>query len=107
MSGERWRQGNRLRLLENGEEFFPRVFAAIRAAQQEVLVESFILFDDPVGRELRAALIEVAQRGLRVELTLDHYGSPSLSDDFVTGMLQAGVRVHFFDPQPKLFGYFR
>lgn len=107
MSLERWRDGNRLQLLENGEEFFPRVFAAIRAAEREVLIETFILFDDPVGRELRDALIEAAARGVRVELTLDHYGSPDLSNEFVGGLTQAGVRVHFFDPKPKLFGYFR
>ena len=27
-----WREGNSLRLLENGEEFFPRVFGAIQRA---------------------------------------------------------------------------
>jgi len=107
VSDECWREGNRLRLLENGEEFFPRVFEAIGAAQHEVLVETFILFDDPVGRDLRTALIGAAQRGLRVELTLDHYGSPDLAGEFIDGLLQAGVGVHFFDPKPRLFGYFR
>jgi cardiolipin synthase len=39
----------RLRLLENGEAFFPRVFEAIARARHEVLVETFILFEDKVG----------------------------------------------------------
>ena len=107
MNGERWREGNSLRLLENGEEFFPRVFEAIRAARTEVLVETFILFDDPVGRDLRAALIEAAGKGLRVEILMDHYGSPDLSDEFLRGMIDVGVKVHFFDRQPKFMGYFR
>lgn len=29
-----WRDGNRLRLLANGEQYFPRVFEAIRRAKR-------------------------------------------------------------------------
>ena len=34
-----------IRLLENGEEYFPRVFEAIARARESVLLETFILFD--------------------------------------------------------------
>ena len=37
----RWVSGNRFRLLENGEEFFPRVFESIASARREVVVETF------------------------------------------------------------------
>lgn len=100
-----WTSGNRARLLENGEEFFPAVFSAIAAARSEVLIETFILFDDDVGRELRAALIAAAQRGVRVVITVDGYGSPDLSDDFVVAMTAAGVDFRYFDPRPRLLGY--
>ena len=49
----RWKSGNRARLLENGEEFFPAVFDAIRSARTEVIIETFILFEDKVGFELQ------------------------------------------------------
>jgi cardiolipin synthase len=103
----RWVDGNRFRLLENGEEFFPAVFEAIRRAEREVLIETFILFDDKVGRELRQALIEVARRGVSVDLTVDGYGSPDLSERFIGGLTESGVRVHVFDPCPRLFGKWR
>jgi cardiolipin synthase len=45
----RWHGGNRIELLENGEEYFPRVFAALRAAKSEILLETFIVFEDTVG----------------------------------------------------------
>ena len=105
--GNRWVEGNRIDLLENGEEFFPAVFDAIRQAQREVLIETFILFDDKVGRELRQALIETARRGVSVDLTVDGYGSHDLSDEFITGLSSSGVRLHVFDPCPKLFGRYR
>ena len=47
-----WRDGNRLQLLENGEEFFPRVFEVIAQAKKEVLLETFILFQDKVGNDV-------------------------------------------------------
>jgi phosphatidylserine/phosphatidylglycerophosphate/cardiolipin synthase-like enzyme len=49
-----WRAGNRVTLLENGEQFFPRAFAAIAGAQREIIVETFILFEDRVGATCNA-----------------------------------------------------
>ena len=45
-----WSEGNTLTLLENGEMFFPAVFADIRAAREEVILETFIWLDDAIGR---------------------------------------------------------
>lgn len=99
-----WTSGNTFTLLENGEEFFPRVFEALRAAQKQVVVETFILFDDKVGRELRQIIIEIAQRGVRVDVTVDGYGSADLTPEFIGGMTTAGAGFHIFDPQPRRFG---
>ncbi|MCT9116045.1 cardiolipin synthase ClsB [Cupriavidus gilardii] len=96
--------GNRIRLLENGDEYFPRVFAAIAAAQTSVLLETFILFDDRVGVALREALIAAAKRGVHVAITVDGYGSPDLPPAFVAGMVAAGVRFHIFAPRRRLLG---
>ena len=70
----RWTGGNQVELLENGEAYFPAVFAAIDAAQHEVLVETFILFEDKVGMALHAALLRAAQRGVSVDLLVDGFG---------------------------------
>lgn len=99
-----WIGGNRVDLLENGDALFPRVMAAIEAARREVLVETFILFDDKVGRQLQAALVAAARRGLRVELTVDGYGSPDLPHAFTAAMVDAGVGLRYFDPKPRLLG---
>ena len=100
----RWSQGNRVRLLENGDEFFPRVMEVIGHAQREILLETFILFEDKVGLPLRGALIAAAQRGVRVEVTVDGYGSTDLSREFIAGLVDAGVKLHVFDPCPRVFG---
>lgn len=100
----RWIPGNDFTLLENGEAYFPRVFEAIAAARAEVLVETFILFDDKVGQDLRRVLIDAARRGARVSLLIDGYGSEGLSEEFLGGLTSAGVVIRVFDPRAKVFG---
>lgn len=107
---QRWVSGNKFTLLENGEEFFPRVFEVIASAQREVLIETFILYEDKVGKALHSALLTAAMRGVRIDITVDAFGSPGLSEHFISALTRAGVRVHVFDPAPRLFrriNYFR
>jgi len=103
-SRPRWTAGNRFRLLENGEAFFPAVFEAIEHAEREVIVETFILFDDKVGQQLHQVLIAAAQRGVRVHLTIDGWGSHGLSPAFVDALTASGVTLHVFDPIWRVFG---
>jgi cardiolipin synthase A/B len=95
-----WTAGNRVQLLENGDAYFPAVFAAIDAAEGEVLIETFILFEDRVGRGLQERLINAAARGVEVDLTVDGFGSPDFSTGFVTALTEAGVRLHVYEPTP-------
>jgi cardiolipin synthase len=99
-----WRAGNRARLLENGEAYFPAVFDAIRAARAEVILETFILFEDKVGQALHAALADAARRGVQVDVMVDGFGSCDLTSEFIRGLIDAGVRVRTFDPQARLLG---
>jgi cardiolipin synthase len=100
----RWVEGNGLRLLENGEAFFPAVFDAIARAEREVIVETFILFEDKVGWQLHEALLTAARRGAQVDVMVDGFGSADLGDRFVGELLEAGVRIRTFDPGRRIFG---
>src|SRR6185369_6797728 len=91
----RWIAGNDIHLLENGEEYFPRVFACIANAREEVVLETFILFEDKVGLQLHQALMAAARRGAQVDVTIDGIGS----------LIDAGVRIHVFDPGKRLLGW--
>jgi cardiolipin synthase len=101
----RWIEGNAIRLLENGEEFFPRVFEAIARAEREVVIETFILFEDKVGLQLHRMLVAAGRRGVQVDVTIDGFGSPDLSDRFLGELAAAGVRVHVFEPAKRLMGW--
>lgn len=99
-----WVEGNSVKLLINGEDFYPRVFEAIGQAREEVLLETFIIFDDKVGQQLQQALIAAALRGVRVEVAVDGYGTADLGEKFIGAMTNAGVNFHVFDPQPRVVG---
>ena len=100
---EPWRAGNEVELLINGEAFFPRVFDSIRKARREVLIETFIIRDDEVGKALQQTLMYVARRGVHVEITIDAYGGNEASAAFFEAMADTGVHVHLFEPTRHLF----
>jgi len=104
MNKPRWIAGNDIRLLVNGEEFFPRVFECIANARKEVVLETFILFEDKVGMQLHDVLVAAARRGVQVDVTIDGFGSPDLSNEFIRTLADAGVRMHVFDPGKRLLG---
>ena len=77
--GEQPRMAELVKLNTNESPFgpSPRVFEAILSARSEVIIETFILFEDTVGRELHAAMRAAAQRGVKVDLMIDGLlGSP-------------------------------
>ena len=99
-----WHGNNRVKLLENGEEYFPRVFEAIRRAETEILIETFILFEDKVGKELRDLLVDAAHRSVRITVSLDGFGCGELTTEFLASLSDAGVRLQMFDPAPRHLG---
>ncbi len=99
-----WLPDNHITLLENGEAYYPRVFDAIAAAEHEVLLETFILFDDAVGRGLQQALLRAAGRGATVHVMVDGWGSPDLPPSFTGPLVEAGVRLRSYEPAQRLFG---
>jgi len=100
----RGRPGNQVELLENGEAFFPAVFAAIDGAEREVLIETFILWEDKVGVALRDALLRATARGVHVEVTVDGFGSGELTPEFTSTLAAAGIRLYVFDPRARILG---
>ncbi|HRQ63631.1 MAG TPA: cardiolipin synthase [Xanthomonadaceae bacterium] len=88
--------GNRLQLLIDGEATFSSLFEGIESARQYILVQTYILRDDEVGRALQNRLIEQAEAGLDVYLLYDEIGSYALPNSYVRELTDAGVNVHRF-----------
>jgi cardiolipin synthase len=66
--------GNEVVRLENGENAFPVMLAAIAAAQRSIWLSTYIFETDPVGRDFIAALAAARARGVQVRVLVDGIG---------------------------------
>lgn len=92
-----------LTLLRNGEEYFPRLIAAIDRATRSVYLETYIYADDTAGRMVSEALQRAAKRGAKVHLLLDGFGSAGLPAPRIGELQAAGVVVLWFRPEIARF----
>lgn len=87
-----------IRLLKNGSEIFPALFAALDRAASSLALEMYIFSDDGTGREFRDRLVSAARRGVQVRVLVDAVGSWSLPEGFWDDLAAAGGRVKVFRP---------
>jgi cardiolipin synthase len=67
--------GNRVRLLQGGDELFPAMCDAIDQAQHEVWLATYIFHNDEASLSIVDALGRAAARGVRVRVVVDGFGS--------------------------------
>ena len=98
MLGPAMLAGNRVQVLQNGDQIFPPMLKAIRAAQATITFESYIYWSGAIGKEFADALSERARSGVKVHVLLDWVGSAKMEDSLMTGMQEAGVQIRKFHP---------
>jgi cardiolipin synthase len=93
--------GNAVRLLCDGPATFDAMLSRIASARASVDLESYIVRDDAVGREVASALVDAVRRGVRARLLTDGVGSRAIGARFVATLRRAGVAVAVFNrPHP-------
>lgn len=90
--------GNRVSDLENGEQIFPAMLQAIRAARRSITFETYIYWSGEVGRAFAAALAERARAGVAVHVLIDWVGSQRMEPHLLETMVAAGVQVQRYHP---------
>lgn len=90
--------GNNVRLLQSGAEFFPALIAAVDAAQVEIHLETYIFHPDATGRRVFDALVRAARRGVQVKLLIDGVGSRDWPDAWRRELTEAGGYVLVYRP---------
>ncbi|WP_243042638.1 cardiolipin synthase [Dyella sedimenti] len=99
--GARFHDGQRLKLLVDGEATFEAILGAIGEARRCVLVQFFIIHDDALGRRLQQALLERVRAGVEVCVLFDGIGSHALPRQYVETLREAGVAIHPFATQRR------
>jgi cardiolipin synthase len=94
--------GNRIDLLLNGEEIFPAVLDAIRAARRSITYAQYSYADGPVARDLVLALAERCRAGVGVSVLLDVVGTLRMPGEYLDHMRASGCHVVRFRHPARL-----
>lgn len=85
--------GSQVIALQNGDEIFPAMLAAIRVAQRTITFETYIYWTGSVGEQFADALVDRATAGVKVHVMLDWVGCSKMSNQLLTRMTDAGIEV--------------
>jgi len=92
-------RGQFSQLLIDGAAHFDAWLNSIRGAHRRVLLENYIVRDDEIGREFRAALVERAKAGILVAVIVDWLGCLGQSrKSFWAPLRAAGGQLRVFNP---------
>ncbi|MCX6017361.1 MAG: cardiolipin synthase [Chloroflexi bacterium] len=87
---------NRVEILQNAQEKYPRLLADLRVAQHSISMQYYIWESDEFTQQVADILIERAHTGVQVRVLYDWLGS--LERGYVRRLREAGVRF-----EPYLF----
>lgn len=66
-----------IKVLQDGKEAFPEILDLISKTEKSIDITMFIWRDDRIGNTLAQALLDAADRGIKISITKDQYGSVS------------------------------
>lgn len=91
-------QGQSLVFYPAGKDRREALMELVRSARETLDVCFYIFAEDTVSTQLRDALVEAAQRGVKVTLIIDRFGA-SATDEFLQPLVDAGGQYLFFSPR--------
>jgi len=90
--------GNRYQVLVNGDQIFPSMLQAIRAARRTIDFETYIYWSGAIGKDFADALSERARAGVKVHVLLDWVGSQKMEQALIDELKAAGVEIQKYHP---------
>ena len=85
---------SKFELLVDGKQAFPEIINCINHASKSVVINMFIWRADNVGLQIATAVLNAANRGVKVEISVDRYG-------FILEMAEEST-LSFFHQKPSL-----
>jgi len=91
-------RGDRYEMLVNGDQIYPAMLDAIRAARRRVNFLTYIYSPGEVADRFTDALADAARRGVEVNVVVDAFGASDIPDDHVKRLEQSGASVGHYRP---------
>ena len=97
-SKHEYKNGHSIELLQSGEPFFAAFEKAVDEAEHYIHFQTYIIDEDETGLRIINALIRASERGVRVYLLLDAFGTGYLTGSLIKRIEGAGILFRFFSP---------
>jgi cardiolipin synthase len=92
---------NHAELIRGGKEYFSLLHRMIEEAKETIHLQTYIFDPDETGRAVANALIAAAQRGVKVYMLIDGYGSQNIDREFMQWLKSEKIFVRKFQPMLK------
>ncbi len=93
-----WNKGSNVHFLVDGDQFYPVILEAIKQAEKYILMEMYLFESGEVSGQFIKAFIQVARRGVSIQLLVDAYGGRGLLKKHRHQLAQAGIELVFYNP---------
>ena len=90
--------GNRIDILNNGDQFYPAMLDAIAHAELSITIEAYIYWAGDIGRTFAEALAARASAGLRVKILLDAVGSTRVGEEILRILEGGHCQLAWYNP---------
>lgn len=89
-------KGNSVEPLKDGDEAYPSMLAAIRAARESITLNVYIFSNDEIGWKFVDALAEAVERGVQVRVLIDAAGARYSLPPVTYRLRKRGIRAATF-----------
>ncbi|HUD00629.1 MAG TPA: phospholipase D-like domain-containing protein [Candidatus Polarisedimenticolaceae bacterium] len=89
-------EGNRVEVLLNGDETFPRMLRDIKSAKSTITFAQYLYEGGSIGDEFAHAFAERCRAGVKADILLDRHGSGKMPANIIRTMKEAGCNVEYF-----------
>ncbi|HBT34182.1 MAG TPA: cardiolipin synthase ClsB [Pusillimonas sp.] len=96
-----WREGNDIALLQNGQAYFPALCNDIDQARYSVHLETYIFNLDEAGYRVLRHLSKACERGVKVRVVVDGFGSHEHIPELQRRFAQMGAKFRVYRPEPR------
>lgn len=85
---------NKVEILQDADQFYPRLLEDLRAAQHHIHLQYYIWTDDEFTQQVKDVLVEKARAGVEVRALYDASSAAMMSKEYRAALIDGGVQFH-------------
>ena len=94
--------GHTLHIVREPDDRLQAFLRLIESATATITLSIYMFYNDTSGTEVRDALVAAAQRGVKVDMLIDSFGSGNVPVAFFQPIAEAGGNYHYFSSRWRL-----